>query len=129
MPFLEWLHRLPHLSMSLQPVSSEFNLTADYLQSLMLIVALLLAVGFTTLVLLALYLCMIISFIPPTIQPPTACRVMVISIACALFVLASPAATASQQCARGLHSLFEGLHKLAQLVQHVRALSQRCART
>ena len=46
---LGWLHHLLHISMSLQVVAPQFELSVGYLQSLMMVVALVLAAGFTLL--------------------------------------------------------------------------------
>ena len=111
-PTLEMLHSVPHLTMSLQLVPSNFNLTVAYLQSLMLIVAVLLAIGFATLVLIALFLCMVISFLPAADTPSNGTRLLCICLASMLFVFASPATAASEQLARGLQSLLDSLQQL-----------------
>lgn len=63
-PSVADLHGMTHFSLTLKPIVPDFNIdpqNAEYLQSLMILVALVLALGFSILVLLALFLCLVIS--------------------------------------------------------------------
>lgn len=118
-PSLEMLHSLPHLTMSLQSVPAQFNLTVAYLQSLTLIVAVLLAMGFTVLVLLALFLCMVISFVQPAIQPSARIRLVAVFAAIGLLIIARPVASGSDQCSQGLVTILDNLKELSTLIRQV----------
>ena len=84
MSWADGFHALPHISMGLRAVDPDFDLTAEYMGSLMMIVALMLALGFAILVLLALYLCVVVSFAPPNPWPSNAFRLLVLATAATL---------------------------------------------
>ena len=116
---LGWLHHLLHISMSLQVVAPQFELSVGYLQSLMMVVALVLAAGFTLLVLLALFLCMIISFAPPVVTPSWLFRCIVVSIAIALVVITSVSLHGTDDMRTGTVELVQSVTELQSILQNV----------
>ena len=109
------LHSMIHFSISLGPISPDFDLEADYLQSLMILVALVLALGFGVLVLLALFLCLIISCVQPVNWPSTAARLLVIAVSCSLAISAGMSVTSNKQFASGLDILLNSTVELETL--------------
>ena len=85
-PALATLHQAWHLSVGGHSVPSDFDVTVEYLQALMLLVAIFLSCGFALLVSLALYLCLVISFAQPAAWPSWRFRLVCIAVAVALVV-------------------------------------------
>ena len=109
---LAFLHHVIHISVSLQPVDPQFDLSNQYLQSLMMIVAMALAIGFSMLVSLALFLCVVISFAPPVMGPTWLFRLVVIVCAIALATVSSFSVQGSDSMAKGIHLLLEAISSL-----------------
>jgi hypothetical protein len=86
----------------------------------MLFIAVMLGIGFGVLVLLALYLCMVISFVPPVIQPSNVCHILVLITAFFVFAASIPAAGSDADLSNGLSGLVSGLDKLHDLTAQVR---------
>lgn len=124
---LQSLHSVWHLSLSLHPVSSEFDMTADYLQSLMLLVALVLAIGFAVLVGLALYLCVVISFASPVVWPSWSFRLLVSAVAVALVAVGSRSVEGSVAMADGLRTLTRSLEQLSATMRSMLSRQPRTA--
>jgi len=126
-PSTEALHSMFHVSLSLASVPSDFNLSSDYLQSLMMVVVLVLGLGFVVLVLLAVYLCLIVSFMQPTDMPSKSFRQLCITLAIAISVCAQISVMGNEQWEAGMASLlatFQQLHQLAaQVRQQAHALA------
>jgi hypothetical protein len=118
---LRALHHVWHVSLSLQPVDNEFDLTSDYLQSLMMVVALVLALGFSILVLLALFLCLVISFAQPVLWPSWGYRLFVSAAAVTLMVVASKSVSGSLEIRGGITKLEDSIDQLRLLLSNVRA--------
>ena len=85
----------------------------------MMIVALILALGFTVLVLLALYLCVVISFAPPILWPSWQYRSAVAAVACALIATAYRSTDGSLGTQAGLHHLTAATSELGLLIGQV----------
>jgi len=109
------LHGVIHLTLSLQPVSPDFNLSPAYLQSLMMLVVLVLGIGFSMLVVLALFLCLVISFLPPVTSPPIVMRLAVIAAA---FAMGATALKSMQ----GNHAYSHGMHELSSAVESLESI-------
>ena len=109
MSWADGFHALPHISMGLRAVDPDFDLTAEYMGSLMMIVALMLALGFAILVLLALYLCVVVSFAPPNPWPSNAFRLLVLATAATLVGVCWHAFGAETQWERGLADFLAAL--------------------
>jgi len=122
-PSLEMLHGVFHISLSFQPVDSQFDLTEDYLQALMMIVAVVLGIGFSILVLLALWLCLIISYVEPLTWPPWTLRFAVMAVALAQAAIASKALEAHTSFHLGLDELLAGIGSLS---SRLVAVGDRC---
>ena len=117
---LPWLRSLPHLSVTLRPVSNDFSLKEEYVQSQMLLVVMVLGVGFIVLLLLAVLVCTTITFIRPSDSPKLAVRFYVIANAVAMAAAASLAASFDGDFAAGLHALLASIDRL-QAVAHTAA--------
>mmetsp|Transcript_21093 Transcript_21093/g.60165 ORF Transcript_21093/g.60165 Transcript_21093/m.60165 type:complete len:282 (+) Transcript_21093:73-918(+) len=117
---LPWLRSLPHLSVTLRPVSNDFSLKEEYVQSQMLLVVMVLGVGFIVLLLLAVLVCTTITFIRPSDSPKLAVRFYVIANAVAMAAAASLAASFDGNFAAGLHALLASIDRL-QAVAHTAA--------
>jgi len=102
---LRHLHNVFHVSLSLKPVPADFNLTTEYLQSLMMVVAGGLALGFSVLVVLALFLCLVISYAAPAFWPSWPYRLLVVATAVALIATSSESLNGSHQVQEGLDVL------------------------
>ena len=120
---LAMLHHVVHISLSLHPVSPQFDLSVDYLQSLMMVVALMLAIGFSLLVLLALFLCLIISFAPPIVWPTWTYRVVVMTCAILVVVVTARSLDGTADMARGTLEIVGMVENLRNLTTEV------CCRT
>ena len=73
----------------------------------------------TTIECLALFLCMVISFVPPVIQPSNSWRMLVIITAVLLFVACSPTVDSNAQLTKGLSTLVVDLKALHRMVLEV----------
>ena len=122
---LRHLHHVFHVSLSLKPVSADFNLTTEYLQSLMMIVAGGLALGFSVLVMLALFLCLVISYAAPSFWPSWPYRILVVATAVALVATASNSLNGSHHIEEGLDELDGAIRGLQAMLVDVRARTLR----
>ena len=113
------LHHVAHISLSLRPVKAEFDLSVDYLQSLMMVVALVLAIGFSLLVMLALFLCLIISFAPPIVWPTWTYRLTVVVCAISVVVVTAKSLNGTADMGRGTHELVDMVENLHNLTTQV----------
>ena len=113
------LHNVLHISMSMQVVDPTFELSSDYLQSLMMVVALVLALGFSMLILLALFLCMVISFAPPVTWPSWSFRLLVISCAVSLVFVTSHSLDGTASMQRGTAELSASVAQLQGILHNV----------
>ena len=118
-PSLETLHTMVHFSLSLEPIPANFDIGPDYLQSLMILVALVLALGFSILVLLALYLCLVISCLQPVNYPSTVWRLLVMAIAIFLAICAGLSVDGNRQFAAGLDELVSRSGQIYTLTEQV----------
>jgi len=116
---LHSLHNVWHVSLTLVKVDNRFDVSVDYLQTLMMIVALVLAGGFTVLVLLALYLCVVISFVPPVVWPPWWFRLTVAVLSIALVIVSSEGIDGSVYVTSGLDKFADALGMARELAQSV----------
>lgn len=96
------------------PIAACVHSPAD-LQALMMIVALVLAAGFVVLVLLALHLCLVITFMQPLIRPPWWLRNLVIALSGALVFVMSYSIDGSVSISAGLGSATGAMRELARL--------------
>ena len=86
------VHTFPHITLSFQVLDQPITFdpsSTDYLQSLMMVVAIILALGFSVLVALALLLCAVISFAPPVLWPSWTYRLLTACVAGGLIAVAS----------------------------------------
>ena len=81
------------------PLTIPFLVQVDpeYLGSLMILVALVLGLGFSILILLALFLCLIITCMQPVNRPSNAMRLVVIAASCSLAISAGLAVTSNRR--------------------------------
>jgi len=117
---LETLHNLPHLSISLRPVSNEFSLSQDYVQSQMLFIVVTLGLGFSMLLLIAVLLCAVITFFRPIDTPILSARIAVMAAAIAMALAATAANDYNEHYSDGLDELvfsLEDLRGMAEAVQ------------
>ena len=117
---LEALHNFVHVSASLQPVPHEFDLTTDYLQSLMMAVAVALASGFAILMLLALFLCVVISFAPILVWPSWFYRTSVSALTLLFFVLAAKSMDGTADLRLGTRELRRSAASMGEILADVR---------
>jgi len=113
------LHAMVHFDLTLHTIPSVFDVDSDYLGSLMILVALVLALGFTILVLLALFLCLIITWMQPVNRPSTAMRLTIISASCFLAISAGLSVTSNWGFASGLDQLLNSTAQLHTLTLQV----------
>ncbi len=99
----------------------------EYLGSLMILVALVLGLGFSILVLLALFLCLIITCMQPVNRPSNAMRLAVISASCFLAISAGLSVTSNRRFASGLDQLLNSTAQLHTLTSQARATPLSCA--
>lgn len=116
---LKALHGLPHLSAALHSIPNEFSLSEEYVQSQMLMVVLVLVVGFSLLLLLAVLMCALISFVRPVGTPPMAVRLGVLGVALGMAVTSSYAAAFNGDFACGLDALIHSLEDVHALATNV----------
>jgi len=118
-----------HFSLSLSPIPADFDLDSEYIQSLMMLVALVLALGFSVLVLLALFLCLVISCMQPVNWPSTAARLTVIAVSCTLAISAGMSVTSNKRFASGLTALLNSTKQLEALSAQVWPAARQFAHT
>ena len=117
---LRWTHGMPHVDMSFAPLSSpDFDLSVEYLQSLMMVVAMVLAIGFTILVGLALVLCAIISFAQPLVWPSWLYRLSIVALSIVLVVVANFSLDGTDQLHAGQARLLDALDATRALLLNV----------
>ena len=87
----------------------------------MILVALVLGLGFSILVLLALFLCLIITCMQPVNRPSNATRLAVISASCFLAISAGLSVMSNQRFASGLDQLLNSTAQLHTLTSQARA--------
>ena len=116
------IHHFPHLSLTfpfsnLEPAT--FDLSSEYIQSLMMIVAIVLGAGFAILVALALLLCMIISFAQPLLWPSWPYRLTVIALAIAMVIVAAFSVEGSVRMHDGLATLESSIGEFHALLENL----------
>ena len=116
------IHHFPHLSLTfpfsnLEPAT--FDLSSEYIQSLMMIVAIVLGAGFAVLVALALLLCMIISFAQPLLWPSWPYRLTVIALAIAMVIVAAFSVEGSVRMHDGLATLESSIGEFHALLENL----------
>ena len=121
------LHAMVHFDLALHTIPSVFDVDREYLGSLMILVALVLGLGFSILVLLALFLCLIITCMQPVNQPSNAMRLAVISASCFLAISAGLSVTSNRRFASGLDQLLNSTAQLHTLTSQARATPLSCA--
>tara|TARA_B110001469_G_C9620593_1_gene309268 strand:- start:1179 stop:1832 length:654 start_codon:yes stop_codon:yes gene_type:complete len=106
------------------PLTIPFLVQVDpeYLGSLMILVALVLGLGFSILILLALFLCLIITCMQPVNRPSNAMRLAVISASCCLAISAGMSVTSNRRFASGLDQLLNSTTQLHTLTSQARAM-------
>jgi hypothetical protein len=117
------LDSVPHISLALQPVPPAFDLSVEYLQSLMMVVAIVLALGFSILVALAVLLCLIISFAPPLLWPSWPYRLVVVAGAVGLVVVAAHSVDGAENMQLGMTNLLGALDELRRTLTDVADLA------
>ena len=115
------LHAMVHFDLALHTIPSVFDVGPEYLGSLMILVALVLGLGFSILVLLALFLCLIITCMQPVNRPSNATRLAVISASCFLAISAGLSVMSNQRFASGLDQLLNSTAQLHTLTSQARA--------
>jgi len=85
----------------------------------MMLVAIVLALGFSVLVMLAFFLCLIISFVPPVTWPSNSFRILVVFVSVALAFISGQSVKGSQEFEHGLGDLLHAMQKLQELLQQV----------
>jgi len=113
------LHAMVHFDLALHTIPSVFDVDPEYLGSLMILVALVLGLGFSILVLLALFLCLIITCMQPVNRPSNATRLAVISASCFLAISAGLSVMSNQRFASGLDQLLNSTAQLHTLTSQV----------
>ena len=116
---LRVLHSAPHISLSFELVQPQFDLSVEYLQSLMMVVALALGIGFAVLVGLALLLCLVISFAPPVYWPSWFFRLFVAALALGLVGLASLSMEGTHDMQQGMDELLGAVDELSGVLGEV----------
>ena len=113
----------PATAAVLEPTAPRRHVQVDpeYLGSLMILVALVLGVGFSILVLLALFLCLVITCMQPVNRPSNAMRLVVIAASCSLAISAGLAVTSNRSFASGLDQLLNSTAQLHTLTSQARA--------
>jgi len=109
---LHTLHALPHLTISLRPVSHDFSLSREYAESQMLMVLVTLAIGFSLLLLLGALVCVVISFTRPVDTPTLSARLTLMGVAIAVAAAAAAADAFNEDFAAGLDKLIASLDDL-----------------
>jgi hypothetical protein len=113
------LHAMVHFDLALHTIPSVFDVDREYLGSLMILVALVLGLGFSILVLLALFLCLIITCMQPVNRPSNAMRLAVISASCFLAISAGLSVMSNRRFASGLDQLLNSTAQLHTLTSQV----------
>ena len=116
---LRVLHSMPRISLSFAIVPPEFDLSVEYLQSLMMVVALALGSGFAVLVGLALLLCLVISFAPPVYWPSWFYRLFVAGLGVALVAVASLSMEGTHDMQQGMSELLSSVDELSGVLGEV----------
>ena len=106
---LEAMHHFIHVSINLAPAGNEFDLSKEYMETRMMVVALVLVFGFSILVLLALFLCLVITFMPALLWPSWFYRMSIVALTLCVVIFASFSMDGTHDLTRGTNRLQEGI--------------------